>query len=212
MVLAARLAAAGVMLAACVTHPGAAAAKVTFHRESLTGFVDNADIRDALGWTDAALEERAPQIKLEHVHFVHENYSVTCGKRASAWTHHLQGGVSFLEAKVEPTGFRLARGPGISAMTAAPEPGWDCPDELKQPAGTKVTAIRLRSCTVGWALLVGFDKKFAQLLADKWQLPPDDKGACYPPRPRPERSNHRDFAAELRRHLVPPVLHLRECE
>jgi hypothetical protein len=184
MVLAARLAAAGVVLAACVVHPGAAAAKVTFDRKSLTGFVDNADVRDALGWTDATLKARAPRIKLEHVHFVHENYSVTCGKLASAWTHQLQGGVDFLTAKAEPTGFRLGRGPGISAMTVAPQPGWDCPADLKQPAGTKVTAIRLQSCTAGWALLVRFDKKFAQLLGDKWQFAPDDDGACYPPRPR----------------------------
>jgi hypothetical protein len=187
MVLAARLAAAGVVLAACGAYAGPAAATVTFDRKSLTGFVDNGDVRDALGWTDATLKEMAARVKFEHVNFVHENYSVTCGKSASAWTHQLQGGVDFLEAKVEPTGFRLAGGARISAMTVAPEPGWDCPDDLKQPAGTKVTAIRLQSCTVGWSLLVRFDKKFGQLLDDKWQLPPDDKGACYPPRPRTEK-------------------------
>ena len=191
MVLAARLAAAGVVLAACVANPGAAAAKVTFDRESLTGFVDNTDVRDALGWTDATLKERAPLIKLKHVHFVDENYSLTCGKRAFAWTHYLQSGVHFLEAKVEPTGFRLAPGQAISAMTPAPELGRDCPDELKQPTGTKVTAIRLQSCTAGWGLFLLFDNRIAQLLGDHWSLPPDDKGACYPPRPRPERSNHR---------------------
>jgi hypothetical protein len=184
-VLAVRLAAAGVVLAASFVHPGAAAAKVTFDRDNMTGLVGNADVRDALGWTDALLRERAAQVKLEHVHFVQENYSITCGGRSSAWTHDLQSGVDFLTAKVEPAGFRLARGAAISGISSAPEPGWDCPAELKQPAGTKVTAIQLRSCTFGWGLLVRFEKKFGQLLSDTWRLPPDGEGSCYPARPRP---------------------------
>ncbi len=174
------------VLAACVVQPGAAAAKVEFDRERLTGFVENADVRQAFGWSEATLEERAARVKLEHVHFVHENYLVTCGGPAAAWTHHLQGGVDFLKATVEPNGFRLVPGPGISSMTSEPEPGWDCPAELGRPAGTKVTAIELRSCTVGWGLLVTFDKTAAQLRGDKWQLPPDGEGQCYPPRSRPK--------------------------
>jgi hypothetical protein len=173
-----RLAAAGSALAAGIAFAGPAHAAVRYDRTTHTGFVDRADMREAFGWTDAVLADRAAGISAGYALNILEIYSVTCGERAFRWTHNLQHTTNDLIAtatyeRAELTGFRLAPGHGgASSMRMPPRLGDDCSTELGQPAGTTVGGICFVSSSTSWGIVVRFEDTHRVVGGDEKPTPP----------------------------------------
>lgn len=156
----ATLAAGTVFAAGAVAAPAAAA--VTYDPDTKAGFVGRGDVQRAFGWTDAELAETASGVAFDQDFWTDDTYAVGCGPRTFPAVHHREFGRFELIGTVVRhgsrgsasgyggmlTGFRItgARS-GISSTSVAPAAGQPCPQ-----AGPAITAVRLVSTTVGWAL------------------------------------------------------------
>jgi hypothetical protein len=162
------LAVAGATLAAGIAYAAPASAAVTYDPQGKTGYVDQADVRKAFGWSAATLNAKAAGLIFNHDFWTDDHYAVNCGKKAYPVVHHREFGRFELSDTVVRSsgrgprigysgvravaGFRLA-GPraGISGTSVAPRVGDPCPREK----GTRITKVAVASTTTGWSLSAG---------------------------------------------------------
>jgi hypothetical protein len=143
---------------------GPASAVVAYDPATRTGFVGEADVRKAFGWTGATLAARAPGIVFDHDFWTDDTYTVFCAGRALSVVHHRDFGRFELIAAVaraagrgapgyrgKLTGFRLTGARfGISGTSVPPANGRPCPPD--QVPGATMDRVRLVSTVTGWAL------------------------------------------------------------
>ncbi|WP_306214078.1 hypothetical protein [Actinoplanes sp. RD1] len=164
------LALAGAVLAGGLAGVTPAAAAVTYDPRARTGFVGAADVRDAFGWSDATLAERAAGLEFDHHFFADDTYSVSCGEGVFPVVHHREFGRYQLGDTVthddggygrNVTGFRLT-GPiaGISGTSVAPAAGQPCPGR----PGARIVAARPAATSTGWSLSVSSGAESRELL------------------------------------------------
>lgn len=156
-----RLSIAAVVLALAPATPAAAAAG--YDPSEMKGLIDAADVRDAFGWTDATLADRAPGVVFDHEFWTNDTYTVTCGGPAFPVVHHKQFGRYELAATVvrssgrgtsagyagKAAGFRIEGARfGISGTSVPPATGQPCPEDR----GGTIDRADLASTATGWAL------------------------------------------------------------